>query len=177
MDQVNPAVSGANHSPNLSEVKQALLKKYLRGEMATAAVPARAVSLPAAPPHRPDIVSCPPANKRELSLAQERLWFLDQLMPGSAVFNVPMAARICVRLNLAALRKSIAEVVRRHEVLRTTFAEVDGQPTAVVAPVIEFDLPLIDLSSVAEADRDAKARALINDETGRAFNLSHGPLV
>ena len=176
MDPVNPAESGANHSPNLSAAKRKLLEKYLRGEMTTEAVPGRAISLLPERTHNHEIVP-PWTNKRELSLAQERLWFLDQLMPGSAVFNVPMAVRIHVGLNLAALKRSIAEVVRRHEVLRTTFAQVDGQPVANVAPAIDVDLPLIDLSSHPKAKREAKVRALISAETRRAFNLARGPLM
>src|SRR5207247_883353 len=119
----------------------------------------------------------PDKTRRQLSLTQERLWFLDQLMPGSAVFNVPMAARVHSKLNARALQQSVAEIVRRHEVLRTTFTKVEGEPFAIVSSSVDIDLPLIDLSSYAADDREAKARALINEETLRSFDLSTGPLI
>ena len=69
-----------------------------------------------------------------LSFAQERLWFLDRLEPGSAVYNIPVALRLGGALDAAALERALGEIVRRHEALRTTFAEVDGAPVQVIAP-------------------------------------------
>src|ERR1044072_7612265 len=68
-----------------------------------------------------------------LSFAQERLWFLDALQPGSAVYNMPAAFRLAGPLDAAALERALAEVMRRHEVLRTTFASAGGRPVQIVA--------------------------------------------
>src|SRR5207248_1375322 len=146
-----------NSSLNLSEAKRKLLEKYLRGDVATDAITPVAFSSQT----QRALVRIPQDEKRELSLAQARLWFLDQLMPGSAVFNVPMAARIHANLDLRSLRQSIAEIVRRHEVLRTTFTRVDDEPVTIVSPVVDIDLPLIDLSCFEEDERETRARALI----------------
>src|SRR5262249_45101737 len=69
-----------------------------------------------------------------LSFAQQRLWFLDQLQPGSAFYNIPAALRLTGKLDVDALRRSLSEIVRRHESLRTTFEIVDGEPVQVIAP-------------------------------------------
>jgi len=90
-----------------------------------------------------------------LSFAQERLWFLHQMEPDSAVYNMHTARRLEGALDVAALERALGEIVRRHEVLRTTFAEVDGSPVQVIAPFGGFVLPLEDLSGLGEADREA----------------------
>src|SRR5918994_6812467 len=69
-----------------------------------------------------------------LSFAQQRLWFLHRLDPASPAYNIPAALRLRGRLDVAALQRSLAEIARRHEALRTTFAEMDGRPVQVVAP-------------------------------------------
>src|SRR3954451_15301509 len=74
------------------------------------------------------------------SFAQERLWFIDRLEPGSAVYNMPMAWRLGGALDEAALERALGEIVRRHEALRTTFGEVDGSPVQVIAPFGGFAL-------------------------------------
>src|SRR5687767_12749916 len=75
-----------------------------------------------------------------LSFAQERLWFLDRLEPGSAFYNVPNAVRLHGALDEAALERALGEIVRRHESLRTTFAEADGSAVQVIAPFGGFAL-------------------------------------
>jgi len=82
------------------------------------------------------------------SFAQQRLWFLDQLDPGQSIYDMLFAVRIETRLNLVALEESLAEIVRRHESFRTTFAAVDGQPMQVIAKVGQLKLVVIDLSSL-----------------------------
>ncbi|HVG44527.1 MAG TPA: condensation domain-containing protein, partial [Longimicrobium sp.] len=112
-----------------------------------------------------------------LSFAQERLWFIDRLEPGSAVYNLPAVAwRPGSALDQAALERALGEVVRRHEVLRTTFAEVDGSPVQVIAPFGGFSLPVEELSELGEADREAAFERRQGEETRRAFDLSAGPL-
>jgi hypothetical protein len=95
-----------------------------------------------------------------LSFAQERLWFIDRLEPGSAVYNVPVAWRLKGALDVAALERSLGEIVRRHEALRTVFAEVDGSPVQVAAPFDGFTLPVEELPGLGEADRDAAVRGV-----------------
>jgi alpha-ketoglutarate-dependent taurine dioxygenase/acyl carrier protein len=111
-----------------------------------------------------------------LSFAQQRLWFLDQLEPGSFLYNVPRAFRISGELNVAALQGTFDAIVERHEVLRTTFATVDGNPVQVIAPSLGVPLPIIDLSQMAESEREAEARRLATEEAQRPFDLAQGPL-
>jgi amino acid adenylation domain-containing protein len=112
-----------------------------------------------------------------LSYAQERLWFLEQLMPGLAVYNLPLAVRLIGRLDRSALRGALAAIVERHEVLRTGFRSEEGRPVQVIAPARERPpgLPLVDLTGVGkpvvEADR------LASEEARRLFDLRRGPLL
>ncbi|MCH8282830.1 MAG: hypothetical protein IIC96_19375, partial [Chloroflexi bacterium] len=89
------------------------------------------------------------------SFAQQRLWFLDQLEPGSAAYNVPLAIRLSGSLNMIALEQSLNEIVRRHETLRTTFSTVDGQPVQVISPASTFNIPVVDLRHLTKAEREA----------------------
>jgi acyl carrier protein len=82
-----------------------------------------------------------------LSYAQQRLWFIYQLDPGSPAYNIPLAVRLTGNLDVAALRATLTEVVRRHEALRTTFTVCDGQPQQIIHPPTELDLPVTDLTS------------------------------
>src|SRR5262249_30679407 len=84
-----------------------------------------------------------------LSYAQQRLWFLDQLKPGSSFYNLPGAVLLRGSLKQSALEDSLKELVRRHEILRTTFGVADGQPFQVIAPTLSLPLPVIDLSNLA----------------------------
>ncbi|MFP5288264.1 MAG: condensation domain-containing protein, partial [Thermoanaerobaculia bacterium] len=84
-----------------------------------------------------------------LSFAQERLWFLDRLAPGRATYNLPaFAFRMRGALDGTVLRRTLDELVRRHESLRTTFPEVDGRPVQVIAPPGPSPLPIVDLSAL-----------------------------
>ncbi|MFL6284241.1 MAG: amino acid adenylation domain-containing protein [Pyrinomonadaceae bacterium] len=113
---------------------------------------------------------------RRLSFAQQRLWFIDRLEPGSAAYNLPLAARLEGALDVAALEKSLNKVVRRHEVLRTSFVEVEGEPVQVVAPEARVELPLLDLSTLAPDEREDEARRLVGEEAARPFDLARGVL-
>src|SRR6185312_7110974 len=112
-----------------------------------------------------------------LSFAQQRLWFLDQLEPGRAVYNVPAAVRLEGPLNVKALEQTLSEVVRRHEVLRTTFELVQGEPVQVIGKAEAVGLPLIDLSQWPESEREAEAERLAREEAQRPFDLRLGPLL
>ncbi len=109
-----------------------------------------------------------------LSFAQQRLWFFDQLEPNSASYNMPIVLRISGRLNVAALESSLADVVRRHEALRTSFSLIEDVPVQVVSEIPEWHLPLIYLSTMPEAEREAEI--FIKREAMRPFDLQAGPL-
>jgi acyl carrier protein len=106
-----------------------------------------------------------------LSFAQQRLWFLDQLEPGSAAYNIPVAVRLRGELNVEALERAFNEVVRRHEVLRTTFANEEGEARQVVHEAEVFALPLTDLSGLQETEREQQTRQLVKAEALRPFDL------
>jgi thioesterase domain-containing protein/acyl carrier protein len=126
---------------------------------------------PSTIPRRPATGTAP------LSFAQERLWFLDQLEPDSAVYNIPMGLRLKGALNPSVLQRCLDEIVQRHEALRTRFETVEGQPYQVVEPMASPGIPLMDLSRLPEEQREAEARQLCTDEAHRPFDLAQGPLV
>ncbi|HLX07815.1 MAG TPA: amino acid adenylation domain-containing protein, partial [Thermoanaerobaculia bacterium] len=139
----------------------------------------RAGRPPAAPiarlPRPPDA-----AAELPLSFAQERLWFLDQLDPGSAAYNEPRAMRLTGRLEVAALAASLGEIRRRHEVLRTRFAaHPDGQVVAhaVAASSPPPALPVVDLAALPPARAEQVAARLVTEEARRPFDLAAGPLL
>ena len=110
------------------------------------------------------------------SFAQERLWFIDRLEPGSALYNISATWRLEGALDRAALERSLGEIVRRHEALRTVFAEEDGSPVQVIAPFGGFVLPVEELSGVGEEDREAAVARRAGEEARRPFDLATGPL-
>ncbi|MFY9573907.1 MAG: amino acid adenylation domain-containing protein [Blastocatellia bacterium] len=112
-----------------------------------------------------------------VSFAQQRLWFLEQLEPGTPAYNMPAAVRLTGNLDVATLERSFTEIVRRHEVLRTTFAEVEGEPVQVVAPGLELRLRLVNLSDVPHARRAAEIEQIAIEEARRPFDFSKGPLL
>jgi hypothetical protein len=117
------------------------------------------------------------AGPAPLSFCQQRLWFLDQLSPGTSTYNVPYAVEIAGGLDVPALVKSLDEIVRRHEVLRTVFASVSGTPVQVVLPKWPAILRTADLRSLPEAGRDAEAVRLLAEEGARPFRLSRDPML
>ena len=112
-----------------------------------------------------------------LSFAQQRLWFLDKLEPGLSVYNVPEAMRLKGLLDVCALEQSINEIVQRHEILRTTFVGVNGEPLQAVAPSLTLNIAIEDLSRLPVGQRDNLARDRVSDEANRPFNLESGPLL
>jgi amino acid adenylation domain-containing protein len=112
-----------------------------------------------------------------LSFAQERLWFLDRLQPGGSAYNVPLALHAEGRLDPPRLAAALSAVVRRHEALRTVFAERDGVPVQVVLPAAPVALPVVDLSALPESAREAESRWLAHDEARQPFDLARGPLL
>jgi hypothetical protein len=133
-----------------------------------------------------------PGAPARLSFAQQRLWIIDRLEPGSASYNIPLSLRLSGRLDVPALLAAMAEVVRRHEALRTTFATFsasDGSPVQVVHPpsagaagaaqpgaVVDL-AALPTLPPLPTVERDRELRRLAAEEAARPFDLQRGPLV
>ncbi len=111
------------------------------------------------------------------SFAQQRLWFLDQLAPGTCFYNVPITLRLRGTIDHQALTQSFNEIVHRHEALRTTFAWMDGQPVQVISPCVDVSLPLIDLHPLPTGERHAELHRLLRNAMQRSFDLSQGPLL
>jgi amino acid adenylation domain-containing protein/non-ribosomal peptide synthase protein (TIGR01720 family)/FkbM family methyltransferase len=125
----------------------------------------------------PALVPAPRGGPLPLSFAQQRLWFLDQLEPGSALHNIPAAVRLEGSLDVAALESAFTELVRRHEVLRTTFVSHEGQPVQHISPAARLSLATLDLQLLPEAEREAQLLKQAADESRRPFDLSAGPLL
>ena len=123
------------------------------------------------------IVPVPRDGRLPLSFAQERLWFLDRLDTRALAYNESSAFRMAGRLDVAALRASLDEILRRHESLRTAFPEIDGEAAAVIQPPVPFEIPEVDLRAVPMGERDAEARRLALAQAARPFDLARGPLV
>jgi amino acid adenylation domain-containing protein len=149
----------------LPAAKRALLEKRLRGQKAQA--------VEASAP-RPRAAGGP----ARLSFAQQRLWFIDQLEPGSPIYNIPLPLRLDGPLNVGALGRCLNEIVRRHDALRTTFAVgPDLHPVQTVVPRFELTLRVEDLGRLPEPEREAEAVRLATREASQAFDLSRGPLL
>ncbi|HKV10090.1 MAG TPA: amino acid adenylation domain-containing protein, partial [Thermoanaerobaculia bacterium] len=157
----------AQRRSGLSASKRDLLEQRLRGKAAKASGP----ETPSRIPRRRESGPAP------LSFAQERLWFLDRLEPGSPAYNIPVALRLEGELDLPALSRALAEIRRRHEVLRATFGERDGQPFQAVAEARDFALPRVDLGGLAEGPREAELLRLVREDAARPFDLARGPLL
>ncbi|MEE8586949.1 MAG: amino acid adenylation domain-containing protein, partial [Acidobacteriota bacterium] len=112
-----------------------------------------------------------------LSYAQQRLWFLDQFEPGSALYNIPIAVRLQGRLQTEALEAGLKEMVRRHEVLRTRFPAAEGMPLQVIEPASGQGLPLVDLRHLQAQAREEELSRLAGQEAERPFDLGQGPLL
>ncbi len=112
-----------------------------------------------------------------LSFSQERLWFFEQMEPGSPVYHIPAVFRLTGRLGVAALEASLGEVVRRHAALRTAFSISGGQPVQTVSPPASLRLPMIDLGALPRERREAAARSLATGLTLQPFDLGSGPLL
>lgn len=122
-------------------------------------------------PKRKQLNFCP------LSYDQERLWVIDQMEPGNPAYNIYTASRLTSALDVEILRRAINEIVRRHEILRTTFALSGSQPVMVIAPELKLDLPVEDLRALPESEREREALKRINEHAAEPFDLMRGPLI
>jgi amino acid adenylation domain-containing protein len=130
-----------------------------------------AVLSPSILPRRDD------GNPPPLSYAQKRLWFLNQLEPESPAYNLANAVRLQGLLHVEALERSLQEIVRRHESLRTLFASQEGQPVQIISADAPLVLTRHDCQHALGAERDAAVHQLIAEEAHRRFDLAHGPLL
>jgi amino acid adenylation domain-containing protein len=112
-----------------------------------------------------------------LSFAQERLWFLHRLTPGSTAYNCLYPFRLTGRINVLALGWSLREIIHRHEILRTTFSEIEGRPIQIVSEGIPFDLDVTDLQHLSMEERETEVRLRLDVEAAHVFDLERGPLL
>lgn len=145
---------------NLSPAKKALLEKWKAGKLKADTIPKRQSS-----------------NNFPLSFSQQRLWFIDQLYHGSSFYNIPSAFHLTGQLNIRALQESLNEILKRHEVWRTTFALVNGQPVQEIAPQLTWDLPIINLEHLSGKNWEGEVKQLAALEAKKPFNLAKGLLV
>jgi amino acid adenylation domain-containing protein len=144
----------------------ASLAKRIESEMMTTA------GLQAAPVKR-----VPRDRNLPLSAQQRRLWFLEQLSPGSTAYNMRIGLKLTGELQVAALERSLNEVVRRHEVLRTMFAVEDGEPVQIIRSAAQVSLGIIDLSELGDAGKRKEIERLNKQEARRSLDLSRGHLI
>ncbi|OEZ60291.1 condensation domain-containing protein [Duganella sp. HH105] len=126
--------------------------------------------------HAP-IVPVPRNQPLPLSFAQQRLWFTDQIAPGSASYNIAFAVKMHGALDLGVLRMALQKMVDRHEAFRTTFVMAGGVPQQAIAPDAQLAMTELDLRHLPEAEREAEARRLARAEAGTPFDLARGPLL
>jgi hypothetical protein len=112
-----------------------------------------------------------------LSFAQMRLWFLEQMAPGSAAYIVPMAWRLHGKLDFSILQRCLSEIVRRHEALRTVFPAADGLPRQVILPATPVLVQVSDLTNLPPEERDREAGRVSAAAAEKSFDLTNGPLV
>jgi amino acid adenylation domain-containing protein/thioester reductase-like protein len=124
----------------------------------------------------PALRPAPRGEDLPLSYPQEGIWFIDQVQPG-VPFNIPFNSRLRGPLHLRTLEAAVNEIVRRHEVLRTTFAKKDGRPVQVIAKDLVITLVVVDLSHLSEAEASERAKSLIIESSRRPFDLERGPIL
>ncbi|MHC5852384.1 non-ribosomal peptide synthase/polyketide synthase [Nostoc sp.] len=128
-------------------------------------------------------LSAPPILRRaenaelRLSFAQQRLWFLDQLEPNSAIYNIPTALRLLGNLNQAALEQSLIEIIHRHEALRTNFIAVDGQATQIIQTATNCSVAVVDLQHLPVTEQEIAAQQLVQQQAIQAFDLANEALI
>ncbi len=151
-------------SSQLSNAKRALLQARLQGRISekvkSKKIPKRVEQ----------------ANN-QLSFAQQRIWFLQQMAPESGTYNMPAALRLEGALNITALKKAFSEIVRRHEILRTTFSMINNELTQVIFPSRQLFLSITDLKTIPSLDQEDHVLELSNIEAQQPFNLEEGPLL
>lgn len=150
---------------NLSAQKQALLEKYLRGELAQS------------PEQRKSIEPRDPKSAVPLSFGQRQMWLLHQMTPDTPVYNECVTIHLPGPLNVDILGQSFNEIIRRHEAWRTNFSLVDGLPAQVIHAPFICKIPVKDVRALPEAEREAEALRLATEDARIPFDLAQGPLL
>jgi amino acid adenylation domain-containing protein len=150
------AMPGAVFRPDLAQLSSEERRGLLQQMLASPAAGVRAVPM---------------------SFAQERLWFLDRLVPDHPFYNVDAVIRLRGALDAGALEKSLQTICARHETLRTTFGTVAGRPTQFIHPRSDLRLRAVSLQPLPETDRIREALLLVREEGRRPFDLAHGPVI
>nr|MDZ8289084.1 amino acid adenylation domain-containing protein [Nostoc sp. ChiSLP01] len=112
-----------------------------------------------------------------LSYAQQRLWFLDQLEPNSAFYNVPIALRLAGSLNVAALEQSLQEIIHRHEALRTNFITVDGKPSQIIQTQTNWTVSIVDFKHLSTIEQEIAAQKLAQQQAVQPYDLARFALI
>jgi amino acid adenylation domain-containing protein len=151
-------------SMSLSVAKQALLaqrlKKFAPSGVAVSPIPPR-----------------PNRDRSPLSFAQRQMWVIDQMTPGNPAYNLPNGYRIRGRLDVSALERAANEIIRRHEILRTTFAVADGEPLQFIHPELRIGIRTLSLKGLSGGDRETRLHALALEEALQSFDLTRLPLL
>ncbi|MDZ8110306.1 MAG: amino acid adenylation domain-containing protein [Nostoc sp. DedQUE12a] len=148
------------HLSNLSPAKKALLEKWKGGKFQADTIPKRQIS-----------------NNIPLSFSQQRLWFIDQLYCGSSFYNIPIVFHIKGQLNTTVLGQSLNAILKRHEIWRTTFKLINGEPVQEITPDLTWHLPIINLEHLSNENWESEVKQLVAKEATKPFNLAKGLLV
>jgi amino acid adenylation domain-containing protein/non-ribosomal peptide synthase protein (TIGR01720 family) len=156
--------STASPRSALSDAKRALLEARLKG-------------VAKASPNKLAITKRGGGTVQPMSFAQERLWFLDQMEPGSSFYNIPVASLVSAKLDVPTLERALEEIVRRHEAVRTVFRMIDGKPMQVIVPPHPMPIEVEDIRGPDGEDApEAHVRRKTSEEGARPFDLANGPL-
>ncbi|MUL37905.1 non-ribosomal peptide synthetase [Gloeocapsopsis dulcis] len=145
---------------NLSPAKKALLEKWKGGKLQSDVIPQRQI-----------------LQNIPLSFSQQRLWFIDQLYHGSSFYNIPIAFHIQGNLNITALEQSLNEILKRHEVWRTNFTLVNGEPIQKISPQLTCDSPIVNFEHLSGKNWESEVKAFAAESAKKPFNLAKGLLV
>src|SRR6266436_4343652 len=159
-----PNTTAPSGPPDMSDAKRALLQKYLRGSLAPSTEAWR-------------ITRRSPDEPAHPSLGQEQLWLHSQMVADLLIYNEPVTVRRMGPLDVLALKQTLNEIIRRHEAWRTNFAVQDGQLVQIINPLLDLELPTIDLRGLDESKREAEALRLATLDARRPFDLNQGPLL
>jgi aspartate racemase len=165
--------------PDVSQAKRDLLQKYLLGQqskVSSDAINRSAGDVKSIIPHLESTPS-PRDGGVALSFVQQGLWLINQLAPASPAYNIAAALELTGDLDVEALERSLCEIVRRHETLRTRFVVVDGTPLQLIADEFVVTMPLIDLSDLAEPRRGQETDRILESEAAKPFDLTELPLL
>src|SRR4051794_12761722 len=122
-----------------------------------------------------DMIEAAPAFP--LSFAQQRLWFLDRMAPGSPFYNIPLIIPIKVAVDHRIVQRVLSALVERHETLRTTFTTIDGKPMQIIGAPYTVQVPTIDLRTLPAAQRHDRSVDLASLEAAKPFDLERDPMI